>query len=146
MGVFDKEILIFKDIEKEIIPTVISTIKKFDFVLLDYNTNKQMNQKGEDSKGSHIGDYSGGYKRIRIRRGLQVDHVDLHFTGKFQAELKIVTESGEFKIISSVTYADDIVKKYGKNVLGIQQQNLEDFVKNYITPQIKKMINDKLKS
>lgn len=145
MGVFDKEISTFKDIENEIVPTIISTIRKFDFVLLDYNTNKQMNIKGEDSKGSQIGEYSGGYKRIRVKRGLQVDHVDLNFTGKFQAELHIVTENNQFKIESNVTYAEDIVKRYGKQVLGIQQRNLEEFVNNYILPNLKRMINQKIR-
>jgi len=146
MSIFDKEIRLFKSIEQEIIPTVIGAIKRYDFVLLDYNTNKQMNIKGEDAKGEHIGNYSAGYKRIRIKRGLQTEHVDLHFTGKFQATLEIITNDKEFIIKSNVDYANAITKRYGKDVLGIKEENLKQFVFNYIVPEIRKMINSKIQS
>ena len=146
-NMFHKVISLFNEIEKELIPTVVNSIKHYDFVLLDYNTNKQMNIKGETKKGEQIGNYtSQGYKRMRIKRGLQVEHVDLHFTGKFQATLEIVTNEKYFSIKANVDYADDIVKKYGADVLGIQQKYLEEFVKNYIIPDIKKMIHEKIKS
>jgi hypothetical protein len=138
MGVFDKEIQIIKRIEEQIIPTIINTIKKYELILTEYNTDS--NLKGEDSTGTQIGKYSGIYKRIRISKGKQVDHVDLNMTGKFHASLDVQVLNDSFKIVSKVSYADDIVKRYGNRVLGIQQKDLEDFVNYYIISELKKMV------
>lgn len=146
MGVFDKEIKIFRDIKRNMIPTVIDALKRFDFVIVDFVTNKQMQKKGEDGKGDTIGrgKYSPGYARIRIKRGLQVNHIDLRFSGKFHADIEVITEGDQFKINSKVVYADDLVKRYGIDILNVQQQYLEEFVNNYLIPQIKRMMNDEL--
>lgn len=144
MGIFDKEILIVREISNEIQNVIISTIKKYDFVLVDFVTRKQHQQLGQDGKGKQIGDYSLGYSRIRIKKQLQVEYVDLKFTGKFHAELQIYVGANEFKIVSNVEYAQDIIDRYGIEVLNIQKRYLAEFVDNYLKPELKKMINDKL--
>lgn len=144
MGIFDKEILIIKSIENEINNTIISTVKKYDFVLIDFITEKQHLQLGQDGKGKEIGYYSSVYSRIRIKKRLQVEYVDLKFTGDFHAGIEIFAGANEFKVISNIEYADDIIKRYGVEVLEIQKRFLAEFVDNYLKPELKKMINDKL--
>jgi len=144
MGIFDDEIKLITSIEEEIPIVIRRTIEKFDFVLLDYITNKQLDQKGEDALGEKLKPgYSLGYKRIRIKAGLQVDHVDTHFSGKFHASLEIETRENEFVITSNVNYDQYVIGKYGIEIIKIQQQYLEDFVEKYIMPALKNMINDK---
>jgi hypothetical protein len=146
MSIFKDEIQLFRDIQDEIHDVIISCIKKFDFVLLDYQTNKQMNIKGETSTGAQIGVYRERYKRYRISKGLQVDHVDLRLTGKFQSTLEIVTESDQFKIVAHVDYADKLAKQFGPEILGLQEKYLSEFVNNYLVPEIRKMIQNKLRT
>lgn len=142
--IFGKEIEMFRNVRKSIPSMIRDIVEKFDFVILDYNRNKQMNQRGEKSDGEQIGEYSLGYARIRISKGLQTNHVDLNFTGRFQASLIVRTSEDYFQIDHRVDYADDIIKKYGNKVLGLQQKYLEDFVSNYLLPQLKIRINDEL--
>ena len=146
MGVFDKEIRLFRDIHEEVHQVIIDSIRKYDFVLLDFQTNKQMNVKGQTSTGKQIGMYQRErYKRYRISKGLQVDHVDLKLTGKFQSTLELITENDQFVIKAHVDYADDLVEHYGPEILGIQRTYLEQFVNNYLIAEIRKMVNIKLK-
>lgn len=145
MGVFDDEIAIIQDIENNISDVIKQTVQKFGFVIVDYNTNKQLDRKGEDSKGKKLfPKYTKAYARIRVKKGLQVDHVDTHFTGKFHASITVEAREDEFVIRSNVEYDKYLVKKYGEDILGVQEQYLQEFVNNYLHPALKTMINDKL--
>lgn len=145
MSVFAKEISLLRGINDEIHNVIINTIRKFDFVLLDYQTNKQMNTKRENSWGRQIGIYKNErYKRYRISKGLQVDSVDLRLTGKFQSTLEIITEENLFRIRANVDYADDLYEMYGPYILGLQEKYLSEFVNNYLIPEIRKMVSNKL--
>lgn len=143
MGWLDPHKKLMREIHAGIHDVVVESIKRNDFKILDFNRDKQLAEKGEDAKGDQLGTYSNGWKRIRISRGLQVQYVDTRFTGKFHATLKLVVENDQFKIVSQVDYADDIIKKYGADVLGLQQKYLEEIVNTMIIPDIKQMINDK---
>ena len=144
MGIFDAEIQLITDVENEIPNVIRLTLEKFGFVILDYITNKQLDQKGEDALGQKLKPkYSLGYARIRVKKGLQIDHVDTHFSGKFHASLQIETRENEFVISSTVDYDKYIISRYGINILKVQQDYLNEFVEKYITPELKKMIDGK---
>lgn len=143
MGVFDDEIKMIASIEESIPIVIRRTLEKFDFVVLDFITNKQLDQKGEDALGKKLTPkYSKGYARLRIKKGLQADHVDTHFTGKFHASIEIETRENEFAIKSNVEYDQYIIGKYGIEIMKIQEQYLTEFVQNYLLPALKKMIDD----
>ena len=144
MGVFDDEIAIIQNIEDSIREAIKNTVQKNGYVIISYNTDKQLDEKGEDSKGVKLGKYSKPYARIRIRKGLQADHVDTHFTGNFHASITVEAREDEFVIKSNVEYDKYLVKRYGKDILGVQQQYLEEFVEDYLYPALKTMIDDKL--
>ena len=144
MGIFDAEIQLITDVENEIPNVIRLTLEKFGFVILDYITNKQLDQKGEDALGNKLKPaYSEGYKRIRVKQGLQTAHVDTHFTGKFHASLYIQTREKEFQVYAMVDYQKNIISRYGINILKVQQDYLNEFVEKYITPELKKMIDGK---
>ncbi|HET8839744.1 MAG TPA: hypothetical protein VFM82_12210 [Flavobacteriaceae bacterium] len=144
-NVFADEIKIIAGIPAIIDETIKRTVQENDFVIKEYNITKQLDEQGEDAKGKKIKPgYSNPYKRTRIKRGLQVEYVDTHFTGKFHAQLEIVAENGQFKIVSKLDYAEHVIKRYGKRILGIQQQYLADFVNDFLLPELKKAINGQL--
>jgi hypothetical protein len=138
--IFAKEIALFKSIE-EMIPTIImQSVKSNEFKILEYNRGQML--IGQDSKSRKIGMYSKKWALERKKRGLQIEHIDLAFSGKFQATLEIVTHSDSFEIKANVPYQDNIFDMFGKEVLGIQQEFLTDFVEEVLYFDIKKYIND----
>lgn len=142
MGVFEKEIKLIQGLPSVIDKTIKETVSKYGFVIKNYNIIKQLDEKGEDSDGDKLQPaYSNPYKRIRIKRGLQVAYVDTHFTGKFHASLEIIVEDGQFRITSNVDYAKHVIKRYGEKTLGIQQRYLNDFVNKYLLEELQKSIN-----
>lgn len=144
MGVFDDEIKIIKDIEDGIHEVIKSTVQKYGYIIVEYNTEKQLDEKGEDAKGKKLGKYTKAYARIRIKKGRQANHVDTHFTGKFHASITVEAREDEFIIRSNVEYDKYLVKRYGKDILGVQEQYLEEFVERYLLPALKTYIDDKL--
>ena len=144
MGIFDDEIKIIDSIEENISIVIKKVIQDNDIEILDYIRKKQLDEKGEDGKGKKLKpDYSKAYVRIRVKKGRQVSHVDTHFTGKFHATLTINTFSDRFEIVTNVDYDKHIIKRYGIDIIQIQQEYLEEIVFNKIIPEIKKMIDDK---
>lgn len=144
MGVFDDEIKIIQDIEDGIHEVIKNTVQKYGYVIVEYNTEKQLDEKGEDAKGKKLGKYTKAYARIRIKKGRQANHVDTHFTGKFHASITVEAREDEFIIRSNVEYDKYLVKRYGKDILGVQEQYLEEFVERYLLPALKTYIDDKL--
>lgn len=140
----EKEIQVFRDFEKEIPKIIKSTLERFDFVIIDYVVNKQLDRKREDGKGNSLGKYSVNYAKYRIKKGLQAEAVDTHFSGDFHASIYIETSENSFNLAYGVDYGDDLIKRYGVDLLTIQDEYLKDFVENYLITSLKSALNDKL--
>ncbi len=91
MNPFEEELKLFNHIEQGIEEVLKLTLRKHEFEILDYQRNKQL-RKGEKTNKQQIGKYSLGYKRLRISKGLQVNHVDLKFSGDFYASMEIIVQ------------------------------------------------------
>lgn len=143
MGILREEILKIERLPQIIEETIREVVQRFDHVLIDYVVNKQLHQ-GEDGEGKDLGNYSLGYARIRIKRNLQIDHVDTHFTGKWHASIKVTAEGDGFRISSNVEYDKDLTEKYGENLLLVQDKFLQEFTDTYLVPEILKNIKNEL--
>lgn len=148
MGVFDDEIKAIDRLPEVIDETIKDAVTKYGFVIKNYNTVKQLDEKGEDSEGNKLVNkktktpgYTNPYKRLRLKRGLQVSYVDTHFSGEFHASFQIIAEDGQFRIVSDIDYGEYVVKNYGEKILGIQRQYLQDFVNTYLIDELKQAVN-----
>lgn len=144
MGILQEEIIKIQRLPSIVEEVIRDTVKLHNHVLIDYNINKQLDQKGEDAEGKKLGKYSLGYSRIRIKQGLQDDHVDTHFTGDFHASFQIFAEAKGFRIESNVEYDKHLVKRYGEAIIGIQDKYLKEFAEIYILPSLIQRIYDEL--
>ena len=144
MGILQDQILSIRKLPSIVESVMREQVKRFDHVLIDYNVNKQLDSKGEDSQGNKLGKYSLGYARIRIKRGLQANHIDTNFTGDFHASFEVFAEDKGFKIISNVEYDKHLVKRYGEAIIGIQDKYLKEFTEIYVLPELIKRIYDEL--
>lgn len=145
MGVFDDEIAFVESWKVIIEDSVKEAFRRYDFVIIDYLTNKQWFQKGQKSDGGII---KPVYTRITIKlkqkKGDPYDRVTLRDTGKLYRSIDLII--GERALIARVTveYFRRLELKYGKKILGIQDKFIEEFTENYILPQIKKNLDDSI--
>jgi len=122
------------------------TFNEHKALIIQYNANEQMYNKGQDSKGSIIRPaYKPMTVRIKKQKGQPTNRVTLRDTGRFHKTLIVTPKEDYVEITSDVPYAKYLFKKYGSDVLGIQEELLKEFVIRYVVPNIKKEAEQKLK-
>ena len=117
------------------------TINAFDFVLKDYVINKQLFREGIDGDGERLEGYKRTTIRLKIRKGDPADRTTLRDEGDFHASIQIDAFSDRFEVSSGVGYDKYILKRYGRNVLKITNENFREFMENYFIPNLKQIIN-----
>jgi hypothetical protein len=128
-------------IENAIYPTMQQVFNKYDNVIKEYNTQQQLFDKGQDSKGLSLKPYARSTISIKIRKGQPTDRTTLKDTGAFYNDVNVIAEPDKLIIEASIEYAKYLVSRYGEDILGVQNQNLQDFYDKYIEQQLDKNIN-----
>jgi hypothetical protein len=113
----------------------LSDHKEFTDLIIELNTQKQLFDKGEDSRGVKLSDIGGDYSAAtiygtvnfegKIQKGLPYDRVTLFDTGQFY-ESFFVYFSGKDLVIGANTIKDgtDLLNEWGENILGLSEESL----------------------
>lgn len=117
---------------------------EFTDYIIELNTKNQLYDKGIDAKGERIGSYSPKTKAIKDANGEISDHVTLLDTGKFYESFRVFLQGSDL-IISSDTIkdTDDLIFKYGQDILGLNEDSLEKLrlkAKLILIPYVKGII------
>jgi hypothetical protein len=84
----------------------------------------QIKEEGENDQGQLIQEgYSNYWGIIRSVAGLQIEYVDLYYTGKFLDGLTTVESGDEYTLDSDVGYFQDLKDRYS-GIMGLQEDNL----------------------
>jgi hypothetical protein len=97
--------------------------------------NREQLLSGFDAEGNPLGQYAEMTKAIRRRRGLQTDHIDLRFTGKFQKSFEINKVGEDYSLTARDPKWEDKLMQRWPDAIGIQTEN-EDQVTKVITDNI----------
>lgn len=128
-----------KELSKSVMRRTFEEQKK---LLIKYNADEQMYKLGQDSKGSIIRPaYAPMTIRLKKKKGQPTDRVTLRDTGRFHKTLIVTPKDEYLEISSDVEYAKYLFKRYGNDILGIQQEILKEFTQRYIMPRL----NEELK-
>lgn len=117
---------------------------EFTDYIIELNTKNQLYDKGIDAKGERIGSYSAKTKAIKDANGEISDHVTLLDTGKFYESFRVFLQGSDL-IISADTIkdTDDLIFKYGQDILGLNEDSLEKLrlkAKLILIPYVKGII------
>ena len=111
-------------------------VQKF---IIDLNTKKQLFEKGEDSEGGSLGDYSAFTIQIKVSKGQRVDHITLRDTGAFYETFKVFVFSKGFKIEAKGQKEDsNLFDDFGENIVGISEESLFklcEFIRPFYTAE-----------
>lgn len=144
MSIFQRQINFIDEFESSINETFKSTIESFGFVMKDFIVNKQLFQKGIDGNEKRLQGYKRTTIRIKIGKGQPVDRTTLHDQEKFVGSIDIDAFSDRFEVSSNVSYDKFIIKRYGKGIFKLTDENMREFMVNYFLPNLKRNNNDKL--
>lgn len=117
---------------------------EFTDYIIELNTKNQLYDKGIDAKGERIGSYSAKTKAIKDANGEISAHVTLLDTGKFYESFRVFLQGSDL-IISADTIkdTDDLIFKYGQDILGLNEDSLEKLrlkAKLILIPYVKGII------
>jgi hypothetical protein len=108
-----------------------------DFILT-MNADDQLYDEGINRVGVSIEDYAPYTMRtlaIKTEKGQPTDRVTLRDTGAFEQSFFIEFRADEFEIKASDFKAEKLVVKYGKQIMGLTDENVQRLIKK-ITPRL----------
>lgn len=145
MSIFDDARRKIAELKDLVNPIVQDTFEEYKSLIISFNADSQMFEKGQDAKGSLI---RPAYKPMTIKmkkkKGQPYDRVTLRDKGKFHRELEVIPHATYVEIKSNVEYSKYLIKKYGENILGIQEELLRDFVTKYVRPNLQSQLRERL--
>ena len=107
--------------------------------IVDMNAEIQLNEQGINNLGVDIMDYMP-YSEITIAikeaKGQPTDRVTLHDEGDFAASFFIQANDKMFEIKASDFKTEELVKKYGRQILGLTDSNIEELIWKYLYPEL----------
>lgn len=114
-------------------------------ILCDMNSETQLFEKGINANGVSIESYAPYRpitKQIKLLKGQPTNRVTLRDTGDFHASFKITAGDNSFYIDASDLKLERLTVGYGEDILGLTDENIDEFIWEYIYPMLLKKLND----
>jgi len=125
-----------KQFETDAARTVIGLVKENEAEVLDANTQEQLFEKGETAEGQPI---APGYRPLTVtikrQKGQPTNRVTLRDTGDFHRSFFVNYGDNYFAIGAKDDKAEKLERKYGKEIFGLNEENLQDLI-NRIKPDL----------
>lgn len=88
-------------------------------------TTSQLFEKGEDSQGVSLGDYSAFTTQIKIEKGQRIDHITLKDTGDFYETFVVIPFLRGFRIEADGDKGegDNLFDDFGQDITGLSEEN-----------------------
>lgn len=122
-------------------------IEENDAYIIDMNVEEQLYEHGINRMGVNISDYAP-YSPVTIEikriKGQPYDRVTLRDEGDFHSSFYIEADNQKFEIKASDDKTDFLIKKYGRQILGLTRENLAELIWEYILPDLRTLTKQML--
>lgn len=116
-----------------------SIIEDNDAYIIDMNTEEQLYEKGINNLGVSIMDYQPYTEftvEIKQSKGQPTDRVTLKDEGDFYSSFYLQIDDKQFEIKANDIKTADLIKKYGRQILGLTNENIATLIREYILPDL----------
>lgn len=118
---------------------MIKIVKQNEAYITDMNTEDQLYEQGVNNLGVSIMDYRP-YAEFTIAMKHMTnqpsDRVTLRDTGDFHSSFFLQVGTESFEIMAGDSKTDDLIKKYGRQILGLTDENIANLIQGYIYPDL----------
>lgn len=124
-------------------------ILRHEDVIIKMVTQEQLYEKGIEGRGIEISSYNPYKPRTikkKIRKGQPYDRVTLKDTGEFYASLHVEHDDEGFYVTSSDDKSQYLLKRYGKTIFRLTDENLKVLLHDYIRPSLKQKMKEYIKN
>lgn len=116
-------------------------IQNNEWEIVDMNTQNQLYEQGITATGISIADYdpySDYTIELKMMKGQPVDRVTLRDEGDFHRSFEVETDNEKMTIVASDAKTVKLLHRYGDDIMGLTQENIEKFEKETLMPEIMK--------
>ena len=110
-----------------------------DAYIVDMNAEEQLFEQGINRLGVDIMDYRP-YTPLTIaikeEKGQPTNRVTLRDEGDFESSFFLEVGDKQFEIKASDFKTEDLIKKYGRQILGLTNENIAKLIWQYIYPDL----------
>ena len=107
--------------------------------IVDLNAEEQLFEQGINRLGVEISDYAP-YSPVTIAikeaKGQPTNRVTLRDEGAFESSFYLEVGDKQFEIKASDFKTEDLIKKYGRQILGLTDENISILIWKYIFPDL----------
>lgn len=107
--------------------------------IIDMNAEEQLFEQGVNRLGVEISDYAP-YSPVTIAikeaKGQPTNRVTLRDEGDFESSFFLEVGDKQFEIKASDFKTEDLIKKYGRQILGLTDENIAILIWQYIYPDL----------
>lgn len=143
MKKLDELISRLKNFEDEIIKVIEEVVRENDNIILDMNAEDQLFQKGITRKGVEIASFAP-YAPLTIEikklKGQPTSRVTLRDEGDFHRSFYIEYQADGFQIKASDWKTEDLMFRYGEEILGLTDDNFHEFAVDYVKPALTELL------
>lgn len=107
--------------------------------IVNMNAEEQLFDQGVNSLGVSIEDYApySPYTiEIKRQKGQPTNRVTLHDEGDFANSIFIDAGRDKFEIKAADSKTQSLIRKYGRQILGLTNENLKELIEKYILPEV----------
>lgn len=111
--------------------------------IIDMNAEDQLFEQGINNLGVDIMDYAPYVPYtidVKKARGQPYDRVTLRDEGFFYESFFIEADNEKFEIKAADMKTEELIRKYGRQILGLTDQNLQSLIESYIIPDMRERI------
>ena len=107
--------------------------------IVDMNADEQLFEQGINRLGVEISDYAP-YSPVTIEikeaKGQPTNRVTLRDEGDFESSFFLEVGTKQFEIKASDWKTEELIKKYGRQILGLTDENIAILIWQYIYPDL----------
>lgn len=114
--------------------------------IIRLNTKKQLFEKGEDSLGVSLGEYSPFTVQIKVEKGQRIDHITLSDTEEFYESFNVLPLLRGFRLTAKGDKGggDNLFDDFGEEIVGLSEENLvilSVFIQPFFEMEAKKVLS-----
>lgn len=117
-----------------------SIILENEYVITDMNSEDQLYEQGINRLGVNIMDYAP-YSPLTIEikkeKGQPYNRVTLRDEGDFEHSFYVEADTQQFTIKAADWKTEDLIQRYGRQILGLTEENKIILIWVYIYPELK---------
>nr|DAZ50399.1 MAG TPA: hypothetical protein [Caudoviricetes sp.] len=115
--------------------------------IVDLNAEEQLYEQGVNNLGVSISDYAP-YSPVTIEikkaKGQPTNRVTLRDEGDFESSFFLDVGQNQFEIKASDWKTEELIKKYGRQILGLTNENIEKLIWDFIYPDLLSKLKNEL--